>query len=111
MNLDYLNTYVQVIELGSFSEVAKRLSISQPAVSFHIQKLERELGVRLIDRGQKSITMTDAGKRLLQFAKLAEEERKRLLEDLDRLRQDVTGELVIAASTIPGEILIPPHCG
>jgi len=111
VNLDYLNTYVQVIELGSFSEVAKRLSISQPAVSFQIQKLERELGIRLIDRGQKAITMTDAGKRLLQFAKLAEEERKRLLEDLDRLRQDVTGELVIAASTIPGEILIPPIVG
>jgi DNA-binding transcriptional LysR family regulator len=48
--------------------VAKKLSISQPAVSFQIQKLERDLGVHLIDRGQKSITLTDAGRRLLRFA-------------------------------------------
>ena len=40
MNLDYLLTYLEVVKLGSFSEVAKRLSISQPAVSFQIRKLE-----------------------------------------------------------------------
>jgi len=93
MNLDYLNTYMQVIEVSNFSEVAKKLSISQPAVSFQIQKLERDLGVRLIDRSQKSVTMTDAGKRLLRFAKTIQEEREHLLNDLDRLRETVTGDL------------------
>ena len=68
MNLDYLRTYLAVVKLGSFSEVARKLAISQPAVSFQIQKLEHELGVRLIDRSQKAITMTRAGKRLLLFA-------------------------------------------
>ncbi|MBL7119524.1 MAG: LysR family transcriptional regulator [Dehalococcoidia bacterium] len=111
MNLEHLLTYLQVIKLGSFSEVARKLSISQPAVSFQIQKLERDLGIRLIDRGQKSITMTDAGKRLLRFAKVVEEEQARLWSDLDRLRQEVTGDIVIAASTIPGEILLPPIVG
>ena len=111
MNLDYLMTYRQVVELGSFSEVAKRLSITQPAVSFQVQKLERDLGVRLIDRGQKSVTATEAGKRLLRFAKLVEQEQARLWSDLDRLREDVTGDLVIAASTIPGEVLVPPMVG
>ena len=111
MNLDYLRTYLQVIELGSFSEVAKKLSISQPAVSFQIQKLERDLGVRLIDRGQKTITMTDAGKRLMRFAQVVDKEREHLLRDLDQLREEVTGNLVVAASTIPGEILLPPLLG
>ena len=111
MNLDYLRTFRQVAEVGSFSEVAKRLSITQPAVSFQIQKLEREVGVRLIDRGQKSVTLTDAGKRLLSFAILVDEEQARLHGDLDRLREEVTGELVIAASTIPGEVLVPPIVG
>jgi len=111
MNLDYLRTYLEVIKMGSFSEVAKRLSISQPAVSFQIQKLERDLGVRLIDRGQKTITMTDAGKRLLRFAEAVEEERAHLMRDLDRLREEVTGNIVIAASTIPGEVLLPPILG
>lgn len=108
MNLDYLKTYREVIRLGSFSEVAKRLSISQPAVSFQIQALERDLGIRLIDRRQRRITMTEAGKRLLHFAELVEKERDRLVYDLSQLRDEVTGDLAISASTIPGEFLLLP---
>ncbi len=108
MNLDYLRTYLEVVKLGSFSEVAKKLNISQPAVSFQVQKLERELGVRLFDRTQRTITPTVAGKRLLRFAGLVGEEWERLHQDLDELREDVTGELLIAASTIPGECLLSP---
>ncbi|MBA7677858.1 HTH-type transcriptional regulator CynR [subsurface metagenome] len=107
MNLDYLRTYLEVIKLGSFSKVAKKLSISQPAVSFQIQKLERDLGVRLIDRRQKTITMTEAGKRLLSFAECVEQEQAHLRHDLDKLREEVTGNLIITASTIPGEFLVP----
>ncbi|MFH1638904.1 MAG: selenium metabolism-associated LysR family transcriptional regulator [Chloroflexota bacterium] len=107
MNLDYLKTYRDVITLGSFSEAAKKLGISQPAVSFQIQRLERELGVRLIDRIQKTLTMTEAGKRVLAFAEAVEGETSLLVRDLDRLREEVVGELVIAASTIPGEYLLP----
>lgn len=108
MNLDYLRTFSAVVKLGSFSEVAKKLAISQPAVSFQIQKLERELGVRLIERTQKAITLTAAGRRLLHFAESVEEEREHLGHDLDQLRDEVTGDLLIVASTIPGEFLLPP---
>ncbi|MBL7166480.1 MAG: LysR family transcriptional regulator [Dehalococcoidales bacterium] len=107
MNLDYLRTYLEVIRLGNFSEVARKLSISQPAVSFQIQKLEQDLGVRLIDRSKKAVTMTEAGKRLLRFAESVEEERGQLRHDIDQLREEVTGNLVVTASTIPGEFLLP----
>ena len=107
VNLDYLRTYVEVIKLGSFSEVAKKLSISQPAVSFQIQKLEQELGVRLVDRGQKTVTMTEAGKRLLRFAEAVKEEREHLLQDLEQLREEVIGNLIVTASTIPGDFILP----
>lgn len=108
MNLDYLRTYLEVIRLGSFSEVARKFSISQPAVSFQIHKLEHDLGVRLIDRGQKSITMTDAGKRLYSFAELVGREQAHLRYDIERIREEVTGKIIIAASTIPGEVLLLP---
>jgi len=108
MNLDYLKTYLEVVKLGSFSEVARKLGLSQPAVSFQIQKLERELGASLIDRSQKAVAMTAAGKRLLHFAESVGEERDRLRHDLDQLREEVTGDLLIASSTIPGEFLLPP---
>jgi len=107
MNLDYLRTYLDVIRVGSFSEVAKKLSISQPAVSFQIQKLEQDLGVRLIDRRQKTLTLTEAGKRLLRFAEIVEDERSSLTQDLDQLREEVVGNLIIAASTIPGDFILP----
>ena len=108
MNLDYLKTYLEVIKLGSFSKVAKKFSLSQPAVSFQVQKLERDLGVCLIDRSQKPVSMTEAGKRLLRFAESVQVEREHLLVELDRMRDNITGELVAAASTIPGEFLLPP---
>ncbi|MGB2582897.1 MAG: LysR family transcriptional regulator, partial [Dehalococcoidia bacterium] len=111
MNLDYLRTYLEIVRLGSFSEVAKKLSITQPAVSFQIHKLERDLGVRLLDRRQKKITMTDAGKRFLRFAELVERERASLTHDLEQIREEVTGNIIIAASTIPGEVLLPPILG
>ena len=107
MNLDYLRTYLEVVKLGSFSEVARKLGISQPAVTFQIQKLERDLGMRLLDRSQKAIAMTEAGRRLLLFAESVEEERERLWHDIDRLRKEVAGNLLIASSTIPGEFLLP----
>ncbi len=111
MNLDYLRTYLEIVRLGSFSKVAKKLSITQPAVSFQIHKLERDLGVRLLDRRQKTITMTDAGKRFLRFAELVERERASLTHDLEQIREEVTGNIIIAASTIPGEVLLPPILG
>jgi len=111
MNLDYLKTYIEVVKLGSFSEVARKLSVSQPAVSFQIQRLEQELGVRLIDRGQKKLIVTEAGKRLLRFAEAMVVEQDNLRQDLDRMREEVTGDLVITASTIPGEYLIPSLLG
>jgi DNA-binding transcriptional LysR family regulator len=108
MNLDYLKTFRDVVKLGSFSEVARKLAISQPAVSFQIQKLEHELGTRLIDRTQRAITLTAAGKRLLRFAESIEEERGQLQHDLEQMREEVSGDLFLAASTIPGEFLLPP---
>ena len=107
MNIDHLKTFREVVKLGSFSEVAKKLSITQPAVSFQIQKLEQQLGARLIDRTQRTITLTTAGKRLLRFAESIEAEREQLMNDLEQIREEVSGELIIAASTIPGEFLLP----
>jgi DNA-binding transcriptional LysR family regulator len=108
MNIEHLYTFQEVVRLGSFSEVAKKLGISQPAVTFQIQKLEQELGIKLIDRRQKAFVPTAAGKRLLLFAEAVDIEREHLQRELEKLREDVAGDLLIGASTIPGEYLLPP---
>jgi DNA-binding transcriptional LysR family regulator len=108
MNIEHLKTFQEIIRLGSFSDVAKKLHISQPAVSFQIQRLEQELGVRLIDRSQRSVTPTEAGKGLLRFAEAVEGGREKLRRDLEHMKEEVSGDLKITASTIPGEYLLPP---
>jgi molybdate transport repressor ModE-like protein len=108
MNIEHLKTFREIARLGSFSGVAKELGISQPAVSFQIQKLEQELGTRLIDRSQRAVTLTSAGQRLLRFSEEVEGDYKKLQHDLEEIREDVSGDLNIAASTIPGEYLLPP---
>jgi DNA-binding transcriptional LysR family regulator len=107
MNIEHLYTFQEVVRLGSFSEVAKKLGVSQPAVTFQIQKLEQELGIKLIDRRQKTIAPTAAGRRLLLFAEAVDIEREHLQRELEKMREDVAGELLIGASTIPGEYLLP----
>lgn len=111
MNLEYLKTYLLLVKLGSFSTVAKKLSISQPAVSFQLQKLEHDLGVRLINRSQKKISLTEAGKRVLTFAQAVSGEEERLLKDIEHMREEVGGELLLAASTAPGELILPAMVG
>ena len=111
MNLDYLRTFTEVVRLKSFSDVAEKLAISQPAVSFHIQKLERDLGVLLIDRSKKTVTLTEAGKRLLHFAESVESEHDLLLHDIDQLRDELSGDLIFSASNIPAEYLLPAVLG
>jgi len=108
MNIEHLYTFQEVVRLGSFSEVAKKFGISQPAVTFQIQKLEQELGIRLIDRSQRAFTPTAAGKRLLLFAEAVDIEREHLERELEKMREDIAGDLLIGASTIPGEYLLPP---
>ena len=90
MNIEYLKTFQEIARLSSFSEVAKKLHITQPAVSFQVQKLEQELGVKLIDRSQRSVVLTEAGKRLLAFAEAVEGERDKLRRDLENMREEIS---------------------
>ncbi len=108
MNLDYLVTFKELAQLKNFSEVALKLGVSQPAVSFQIQKLEQAFDIRLINRTQKAIGLTAAGSRLLEFIESLESNLALLNTDFERMRQDISGELSVVASTIPSEFLLPP---
>lgn len=108
MNLEYLNTFLSVAKVGSFSGASRKIYLSQPAISFQIRKLEQELGVPLVDRRKKTISITAAGKRVLRFAENVAHERANLVRDLEQLREEVVGELIIIASPISGEFILPP---
>jgi DNA-binding transcriptional LysR family regulator len=107
MNLNYLITYLNVIKLGSYSKAAKKLYFSQPNVSFHIKRLEEDIGLPLIDYHQKTIYPTKAGKILLAFAEHVSREQLILEHNLEQLREKLVGNLFIAASYVPGEYILP----
>jgi DNA-binding transcriptional LysR family regulator len=107
VNLKQLEIFIWVAEMKSFTRAAKKLFMSQPAVSFQIRALEDELGVKLFWRNEKSVHLTEAG--LLLFPEAKEmvnrfQKIKSCLEDLKGLR---TGQLTVAASTTPGEYILP----
>ena len=65
---DAMQTFVRIIEKGSFSAVARELGIGQPAVSKQISALEDELGTELLLRASRSIALTDAGRDFYESA-------------------------------------------
>jgi DNA-binding transcriptional LysR family regulator len=108
MNLDHLRTFVLIVEQGSLSAAARARRISQPAVSKQLQRLEAELGLGLLVRGPKrDVALTPAGERLLAFAREVLDRQAALELDLGGLKAAGPGTLTLAASTIPGEYLLP----
>lgn len=73
-----LQTFAAVADLGSFRGAARRLHMTQPAVSQRIGQLEDELGTRLFERRNRSVTLTPTGRQLMTYA-----------EKLLRLRGDM----------------------
>src|SRR5215210_644308 len=61
-------TFREVARLGSFSEAARALSLTQPAVSQQVAALERQAGAKLLERGPGGLTLTPAGTLLLEHA-------------------------------------------
>lgn len=78
-----LYSLLQVYESKSFSEAAKKLSITQPAVSHHIKMLEEELNIRIFDRRKGEIVVTREGEAVVKCA-------KKLLGLYNNLRQDLS---------------------
>ena len=107
MNFAQLRTFVETVRRRSFSEAARALGVSQPAVSRQIQKLEAELGVRLLAREEEPVGPTPAGWELFAFAERSLSEHEELLRRLAAQARTVSGVLRIAASTTPGEFLVP----
>ncbi|MDE2836042.1 MAG: LysR family transcriptional regulator [Chloroflexota bacterium] len=107
MDVGALRSFVAVCRSGSFREAARERHVSQPGVSRHVQRLETELGVDLLVRHRKRIMPTAAGSRLFAYAVDTLAAHDRIVESLARDDATVEGELRIAASTAPGEYLLP----
>ena len=108
LDISLLETFTLVADLGSFSGAARRLGLTQPAVSFQVKALEKELGANLIDRSRGKVLLTPAGRTAYEHARKILADREEMIADIPRTTGEVAGQLRIGASTIPGEFLLPP---
>jgi len=107
MNFTQIEAFVAVATLGSFSQAAEKLYLSQPTVSTYVKKLEEELGVELVRRSTKAITLTVAGTAFLNYARDIMAIRNAALTELKVLPEVAKGTVCIAASTVPAEYILP----
>ncbi len=105
--LPHLETFSKAAELSSFTAAAKALGLTQAAVSQRIQVLEKALDRSLFDRRGGRVLLTDAGKTLYAYAQRIADLHREARREVTGRDAVVTGELVIAASSVPGEHLLP----
>lgn len=98
MELYLLQTFLTVANEKSFSRAGEKLLRTQPAVSLAIQRLENELGEKLIDRAGKDLLLTDAGQIVTEYARRFENLRQDLENSLAELRDNAAGRLGIGAN-------------
>src|ERR1035441_4628823 len=93
-----LEVFLTVATEKSFSRAAQKLLRTQPAVSLALQRLERQLGEKLIDRSGKDLIPTDAGCTVLDYARRFQNLHQELDNALDELRDNSAGRLIIGAN-------------
>jgi len=85
LDIKHLQYFIQVTHFNSFTKAAEHLYITQPTISKMIKNLETELGVELFDRSRKQLTLTDAGRVVLEQAKLIDKAFSNLETEMEYL--------------------------
>lgn len=107
VQLPYLETFSKAAELNSFTAAGKSLGLSQAAVSQRVQFLENALGVSLFRRYGGRVLLTEAGQRLYGYVERILDLHREAWQEIAGQRPLLSGDLLLGASTIPGEHLLP----
>lgn len=108
MDLNQIETFLAVLDLGSFSRAADKLCRTQPAVSLAIKRLEEEVGEPLFDRSRKGGTLTEAGKSLASYGRRMLNLREEAMASIHELQGLFRGRLSMGANESISEFLLPP---
>jgi DNA-binding transcriptional LysR family regulator len=96
MTLDDLKVFIAVCNTRNLSAVARELGCTQPAVSQHVSRLEKELGVSLLERRPKGVAMTEAGRVLYEGAQEGLDAIAVTVRNIEQLREGESGSLGIS---------------
>lgn len=102
-----LRVFVMVAQAKSFSRAGDIIGLSQSAVSHSIKELERQIGVKLLDRTTREVVLTEAGQQLALRLERLLDELSSTLREAGRVGQQLTGTVRVAASQTISAHLIP----
>lgn len=105
MRISSLIYFYEVAQLKSISKVSNKFHISQPALSHQLSSLEKELGVKILERSNKGVKLTDKGKILYNYSKEMIKLHNNLLDDIS-MESETKKEIKINILSIYGNFLV-----
>ncbi|QUM86078.1 MULTISPECIES: LysR family transcriptional regulator [unclassified Moritella] len=102
---DFLIFY-HLIEQGSFSKAADIVGLTKSVVSKHITRLEKEMGVQLIFRTTRKLTLTEAGKVFFEHARTIYQSVQGAVDAMNGLGDSLSGSIRLTVPTVSGEIIL-----
>ncbi len=106
-----LQVFYSVARHLSFTKAAEALHMTQPAVTFQVRQLEEQFNTRLFDRTHNRINLTEAGDRVYHYAKQIFELYSRMEGEVRELTGEISGVVVLGASTTIAEYMLPSLLG
>jgi DNA-binding transcriptional LysR family regulator len=108
MDLNDISVFVRVAERGSLTRAAESLALPVSAVSLRLARLERQLGLRLIERTTRSMRLTDAGEKYLRHTAQALRDIEAGHASLREISTGVAGRLRLTAPPLMASTILPP---
>jgi DNA-binding transcriptional LysR family regulator len=100
--------FAQVIEQGNLTAAAKHIGLSRAVVSYHVKKLESQLGVKLLNRTTRSISLTEAGAEYYQSCRIIAERATTANQQIENLKNEPEGLLKITCPVNVGLQMVVP---
>jgi DNA-binding transcriptional LysR family regulator len=107
LTLRQLRAFVEVTRQGSFTGAARTLNLTQSAVSALVRELEQQLGLVVLDRTTRRVSLTDAGNHLLQLSDRVLRDVETAVTEAKGLLDKSLGRVVVAASPLAAATLLP----
>ncbi len=107
MDQESINYLQVIVDEGGISNAAKRLNISQPALSSRIKKIEEYYGITILNANRRPATLTEEGRRYLEFASRQQQLEKSFRRYIQESKELKTGELRIGGTNLYTECLLP----
>ncbi len=111
LTIQQLEALIHLVDERSFSRAAKKMHLTQPSLTKHIRNIEEALGSKIVNRSSRSLSLMPEGKILYDYARRIVKLRDEAREQVLRLREIETGDIRIAASTIPATYILPYAIG